>query len=74
MPQRPPPPSSTTLSSTPESADSALKRGRGRPRKAVGGETLPLAPNPEDYTIDSPDIQFKVRELIKLAKEQGHVS
>ncbi len=77
MPQRPSPPpdAPAPTPANPTAADSsAVKRGRGRPRKASPNDSTPAAPSPEDYTIDSPDIQFKLRELIKLAKEQGHVS
>ncbi len=81
MPKRPTPPPAAAPSavpapvtdSAPAPADPAVKRGRGRPRKTAV-EDLSPAPAPADYTIDSPDIQFKIRELIKLAKEQGHVS
>ncbi|MES2708588.1 MAG: RNA polymerase sigma factor RpoD [Verrucomicrobiota bacterium] len=70
----PPPPSETSAeadAASPESSASPAKRGRGRPRK----DSPESAPAPqEDYSIDSPDIQFKIRELIKLAKEQGHVT
>ena len=75
MPKRPtPPPAAASPPSSPDADAPAVKRGRGRPRKTSSGDlSLPML-SPQDYTIDSPDIQFKLRELIKLAKEQGHVS
>ena len=75
MPKRStPPPAAALPLPAPVPADPAVKRGRGRPRKTSPGDaSLPVL-SPQDYTIDSPDIQFKLRELIKLAKEQGHVS
>jgi RNA polymerase primary sigma factor len=49
------------------------KRGRGRPRK---NPVLParMGPLPPDTTIDSPEIQSKIRELIRLAREQGYIT
>ena len=78
MPKRPllPPSSPAPVpdATTPDSDTPAVKRGRGRPRKAAALEAASPQAAPQDYTIDSPDIQFKLRELIKLAKEQGHIS
>ncbi len=79
MPKRPqsspaPPPTDPAPPPAPESGAPVAKRGRGRPRKSANGETMPAPVAVEDYSIDSPDIQFKIRELIKLAKEQGHVT
>ena len=75
MPKRPtPPPAAASPPSSPDADAPAVKRGRGRPRKTSSGDVALPVLSPQDYTIDSPDIQFKLRELIKLAKEQGHVS
>jgi RNA polymerase primary sigma factor len=79
MPQRPSPTSVSNSSAVlPPAATaaepSAVKRGRGRPRKNTGEDAAVPSPVSQDYTIESPDIQFKLRELIKLAKEQGHVT
>ncbi len=75
MPKRPtPPPAAASPPSSPDADAPAVKRGRGRPRKTSSGDAALPVLSPQDYTIDSPDIQFKLRELIKLAKEQGHVS
>ncbi len=79
MPKRPSPPpvpDSTAPNADPPSPEAsatepaATKRGRGRPRKDAASEP----DSPVDYTIDSPEIQFKLRELIKLAKEQSHIT
>ena len=75
MPKRPtPPPAAASPPSSPDADAPAVNRGRGRPRKTSSGDVALPVLSPQDYTIDSPDIQFKLRELIKLAKEQGHVS
>ncbi len=75
MPKRPtPPPAAASPPPSPDADAPAVKRGRGRPRKTSSGDVALPVLSPQDYTIDSPDIQFKLRELIKLAKEQGHVS
>ncbi len=77
MPKRPsPPPAPDSPAPDADSAPAqptaaAAKRGRGRPRKEATPEP---AAEPADYTIDSPEIQFKLRELIKLAREQGHIT
>ncbi|MDB6133094.1 MAG: rna polymerase sigma factor region 2 [Verrucomicrobiales bacterium] len=73
-----PPPAAATSSPSSslsdEAASTPAKRGRGRPRKDAP-EAAPAPPPVLDaYSIDSPDIQFKIRELVKLAKEQGHVT
>jgi RNA polymerase primary sigma factor len=48
-----------------------VKRGRGRPRKHAGAPAEPV----ETYDdINSPEIQRRLRELIRLAKEQDHLS
>jgi RNA polymerase primary sigma factor len=75
MPKRPtPPPAAASPPPSPDADAPAAKRGRGRPRKTSSGDPSLPKLSPQEYTIDSPDIQFKLRELIKLAKEQGHVS
>ena len=50
-----------------------VKRGRGRPRK---NPILPakMAPLPANATIDSPEVQSKLRELIRLSREQGYLT
>ena len=74
MPKSPKPSPDPVPSPLPPDGAMPLKRGRGRPRKST--DPAPAAPpaRPEDYTIDSPAIQFKLRELIKLAKEQNHIT
>jgi RNA polymerase primary sigma factor len=75
MPKRPtPPPAAASPPPSPDADAPAAKRGRGRPRKTSSGDPSQPMLSPQDYTIDSPDIQFKLRGLIRLAKEQGHVS
>jgi RNA polymerase primary sigma factor len=53
--------------------EGAVKRGRGRPRKNPV-LSAPVPAVPADATLETPEIQAKVRELIRLAKEQGHVT
>ena len=75
MPKRPtPPPAAASPPSSPDADAPAVKRGRGRPRKTSSGDVALPVLSPQDYTIDSPDIQFKLRELIKLAKEQEYLT
>jgi RNA polymerase primary sigma factor len=75
MPKSPTPSTeSPPATPVPASDPAPVKRGRGRPRKTTVDESPAAALPPGDYTIDSADIQFKLRELIKLAKEQGHVT
>ena len=56
------------------------KRGRGRPRKNPDANATP-APRGvnvpfkgEIFTIESPEVQSKLRDLVRLAKEQGHIT
>jgi RNA polymerase primary sigma factor len=55
-------------------AEPPVKRGRGRPRKHPRPGAIALGIIPADATIDHPEIQSKIRELIRLAKEQGYVT
>jgi RNA polymerase primary sigma factor len=57
------------------------KRGRGRPRKSNSATASPAATRGinapfkgEIFTIDSPEVQSKLRDLVRLAKEQGHIT
>jgi RNA polymerase primary sigma factor len=56
----------------------ASKRGRGRPKKAPdkaeGTASNEVNAPSEGITIDSPQVQSKLRELVMLAKEQGQLS
>jgi len=63
----------TQKSEVPSLPESPVKRGRGRPRKTPLPAPSSASPFPE-ATIESPEIQSKVRELIRLAKEQGYVT
>jgi RNA polymerase primary sigma factor len=66
--------------------DPRVKRPRGRPRKNAGATSLTVAhlsvakangqitAKDSALTINSPGIQEKIRELIKLAKEQGYLT
>ncbi|MEN9282645.1 MAG: polymerase, sigma 70 [Verrucomicrobiota bacterium] len=63
----------TPTAEVPALPESPVKRGRGRPRKTPLPTPAPAGPSP-DATIESPEIQSKVRELIRLAKEQGYVT
>ncbi len=65
----------TTLDAPP------VKRGRGRPRKLpapLENNARPKGVNApfkgEIYSIDSPEVQSKLRDLVRLAKEQGHIT
>jgi RNA polymerase primary sigma factor len=42
------------------------KSGRGRPRKSKG-----TAPEPDDLSMESPEVQERLRELVRLHREQG---
>ena len=57
-----------------ESSAPPVKRGRGRPRKDPRPEANARGAIPADATIVHPEIQSKIRELIRLAKEQGYVT
>ncbi len=51
-----------------ETAKSNPSSGKGRPRKV----RPPPSPEPyEDFTMDSPEIQEKLRELVRTHREQG---
>ena len=75
---------SSRLNSTPQrksktSAPPVGARQRGRPRKAqlVVSEKVVIAPKVEGsnrHAIASDDLQSRIRELAKLAKEQGYVT
>ena len=78
-PMIPPPPpvdgGATALDALP------VKRGRGRPRKfpvPAENNVRPKGLNApfkgEIYSIDSPEVQSKLRDLVRLAKEQGHIT
>ena len=78
-PMIPPPPpvdgGATTLEAPP------VNRGRGRPRKfpvPAENNVRPKGVNApfkgEIYSIDSPEVQSKLRDLVRLAKEQGHIT
>ena len=65
----------TTLDAPP------VKRGRGRPRKIpvpTEHNARPRGVNApfkgEIYSVDSPEVQSKLRDLVRLAKEQGHIT
>ncbi len=66
----PPAPNTPTV---PAPGAPPVKRGRGRPRK---NPVLParMGPLPPDATVDSPEVQSKIRELIRLAREQGYIT
>ncbi|MBV9008470.1 MAG: RNA polymerase sigma factor RpoD [Verrucomicrobia bacterium] len=50
-------------------------RRRGRPRKVQLGSTIPVATHTAPSRNNgSDDLQARIRELIKLAKEQGYVT
>ncbi|MEM7148012.1 MAG: RNA polymerase sigma factor RpoD [Verrucomicrobiota bacterium] len=74
-----PPKDGSTNGSSPAAAgiDEAPKRKRGRPRKNPAQESLvestakALA---NATSIDAPEIQEKIRELVKLAKEQDYLT
>ena len=58
-----------------------VKRGRGRPRKLpvpTENNSRPRGVNVpfkgEIYSVDSPEVQSKLRDLVRLAKEQGHIT
>jgi len=75
---------SSRLNSTPQrksktSAPPVGARQRGRPRKAqlMVSEKVVIAPKVEGsnrHAIASDDLQSRIRELAKLAKEQGYVT
>ncbi len=55
------------------------KRGRGRPRKVdssngTNGKSRQGTVVLQSYTIDSSEVQHKLRDLVRLAKEQGHIT
>ena len=57
----------------------SLKRKRGRPRKHTPSTDCAAAPvasaSPEEYdSIDHPEIQARLRTLIRLAKEQDYLT
>ena len=63
----------------------AVKRGRGRPRKNPSDQATAGTPSAkrsaintpfkgEIFTIESPEVQSKLRDLVRLAKEQGHIT
>jgi RNA polymerase primary sigma factor len=60
--------------------DVPVKRKRGRPRKTPaqvnGGSppTTPLAPAVRYSSVDHPDIQARLRDLVRLAKEQDYLT
>jgi RNA polymerase primary sigma factor len=67
------PPASTPAPAAPSPDAPPVKRGRGRPRKHPVKPPV-LGALPPDATIDSPEVQSKIRELIRLAKEQSYVT
>jgi len=76
--QQPPSPPPSRMAappapSTPTVPAPDAKRGRGRPRKRPVLSAM-TGPFPADATIDSPEVQAKIRELIRLAREQGYVT
>jgi RNA polymerase primary sigma factor len=69
-------PPAPTLNSVPPNASQPqppVKRGRGRPRKHP---VLPavMGALPPNATIDSPEVQSKIREIVRLAKEQSYIT
>jgi RNA polymerase primary sigma factor len=56
-----------------DSAAPPAKRGRGRPRK---NPVIPavMGALPPDATIDTPEVQSKIREIVRLAKEQSYIT
>jgi RNA polymerase primary sigma factor len=67
------PPAPAPVSSSLDSIASPAKRGRGRPRK---NPVIPavMGALPPDATIDTPEVQSKIREIVRLAKEQSYVT
>ncbi len=79
-PMSPPKPSNGVGASA--VAPDPIKRGRGRPRKDPA-DPVPPAPKRsavnvpfkgEIFTVESPEVQSKLRDLVRLAKEQGHIT
>ena len=59
------------------SSEVPIKRKRGRPRKqplANGAAVAPKAAPPAFTSIDDPEIQSRLRILIRLAKEQDYLT
>lgn len=59
--------------------DAPVKRGRGRPRKnpeasAARSRGVNVPFKGEIFTVESPEVQSKLRDLVRLAKEQGHIT
>ncbi len=67
------------MNPTPSPQEPPKKRRRGRPTKAEAlarkkEQEAALKAVAEPLAIDSPEIQEKIRDLIKLAKEQGYLT